>query len=121
MGAHTPGHNHDTISVVLIGGVNEEGATEDNFTAEQWNTVAYITAMALRSWPDIRLVHRHDIQRRKGDPARAIHEHDVEQAYNAALGWQPPCSPITDVIRVKKPRPHPTKEAPSGQYLQVTN
>ena len=35
-GAHARGHNHDSLAVVLEGGVDEKFKPECNYTAEQW-------------------------------------------------------------------------------------
>lgn len=38
-GAHTLGHNKDSIGICLVGGVNEAGRPDCNFTAAQWETL----------------------------------------------------------------------------------
>ncbi len=38
-GAHARGHNHDSIGIVLVGGVDEEFIAEKNFTEEQLNVL----------------------------------------------------------------------------------
>ena len=35
-GAHCKGNNKDTIGVCMIGGINNQGKPENNFTKEQW-------------------------------------------------------------------------------------
>lgn len=35
-GAHTRGHNHDSIGVCLVGGIDKDGRAEPNFTPAQW-------------------------------------------------------------------------------------
>jgi N-acetyl-anhydromuramyl-L-alanine amidase AmpD len=38
-GAHAVGHNHDSIGVCLVGGVDERGRADANFTIMQYNTL----------------------------------------------------------------------------------
>jgi len=40
-GAHTKGHNSNSIGICLVGGIDELGNSEDNFTPEQYNALAY--------------------------------------------------------------------------------
>ena len=39
-GAHTAGHNGSSIGVCLVGGVDDKGLPANNFTPEQWATLA---------------------------------------------------------------------------------
>ena len=38
-GAHAKGHNKDTIGICLVGGVNDKGTPQDNFTPNQYETL----------------------------------------------------------------------------------
>lgn len=38
-GAHVQGHNHDSIGICLVGGVDAYGTPEDNFTEAQWKAL----------------------------------------------------------------------------------
>ncbi len=40
VGAHAKGHNNDSIGICLVGGVNEDGHPDCNFTRHQWVTLA---------------------------------------------------------------------------------
>lgn len=35
-GAHAKGHNHDSIGICMVGGVDEDGMPDSNFTRRQW-------------------------------------------------------------------------------------
>ncbi len=35
-GAHVKGHNHESVGICLIGGIDENGNPEDNYTSAQW-------------------------------------------------------------------------------------
>lgn len=39
VGAHVAGHNHESIGICLIGGIDENGKAEDNFTHKQMTTL----------------------------------------------------------------------------------
>ena len=38
-GAHAKGYNKDTIGICLVGGVNDKGTPQDNFTPNQFETL----------------------------------------------------------------------------------
>lgn len=42
IGAHTKGHNANSIGICLVGGLNEEGQPEDNFTDAQYLTLRFM-------------------------------------------------------------------------------
>lgn len=42
VGAHCKGHNRDSIGICLVGGMNDDGAPEFNFTADQFATLRHL-------------------------------------------------------------------------------
>jgi len=38
-GAHVAGHNKNSLGICLVGGIDDEGHAEPNFTEEQFNTL----------------------------------------------------------------------------------
>jgi len=48
VGAHVKGRNHDTVGVCLVGGLDELGQPENNYTPGQWAALA-ITIRFLRN------------------------------------------------------------------------
>lgn len=38
-GAHVAGYNHRALGICLVGGMSEEGGSEDNFLDEQWRAL----------------------------------------------------------------------------------
>ena len=59
-GAHTTGHNADSIGICLVGGLAEDGKTpEDNFTAAQWATLKRVVLDLTRKYPTA-TVHGHN-------------------------------------------------------------
>lgn len=47
-GAHVYGHNHNSVGVCLVGGVNHAGEPENNFTESQFKTLR-VVLLYLRS------------------------------------------------------------------------
>lgn len=42
IGAHTIGHNADSVGICMVGGTNTAGKAENNFTPDQWATLESI-------------------------------------------------------------------------------
>lgn len=60
-GAHVRGHNADSIGICLVGGVDEDGNPQVNFTEEQYTALRGIIAFYKESWPDAELIGHGDI------------------------------------------------------------
>ena len=59
-GAHTSGHNANSIGICLVGGVKEDGKTpEANFTPEQWVTLERVVKDLVKKYPGA-TVHGHN-------------------------------------------------------------
>jgi hypothetical protein len=111
MGTHCPGHNHESFSICMVGGLGENGEAEDNYTNEQKDTLAYVLAGLLKDWPDVRVVHRRSIQKRKGDPADwALSEVTIQHALERARVEWPNVTPLTKAVKVRPAKPLPPKE-----------
>lgn len=44
-GAHTKGHNHDSIGICLVGGKSQDNEPENNFTEKQFKSLAQLIRM----------------------------------------------------------------------------
>lgn len=51
-GAHVKGHNHDSVGICLVGGVDEDNNPENNFTDEQFSTLERLLNGLLAAYPD---------------------------------------------------------------------
>lgn len=60
-GAHTGGHNHDSIGVVLVGGVSNSGKPEANFTDMQFRTLSRVVDELLVTYPGISILGHRDV------------------------------------------------------------
>ena len=51
-GAHVAGHNGDSIGVCLVGGIDDKGKPDANFTAAQWAALDHlVTQLTKVSYP----------------------------------------------------------------------
>lgn len=57
-GAHAKGHNHDSIGVCLVGGIDEEGKPDSNFTCKQYKTLCQLVEELVEKY-DIKQVLGH--------------------------------------------------------------
>lgn len=58
-GVHTRGHNANSIGVCIVGGMNDEGRPEVNYTSEQWVTLRNLVEFLTLMFPDA-TVHGHN-------------------------------------------------------------
>jgi N-acetyl-anhydromuramyl-L-alanine amidase AmpD len=64
IGSHTPGYNHESIGICLIGGRDESGKHhEDNFTAPQRTAVRLIALAFLKQFPEAKVVGHRELGR----------------------------------------------------------
>ena len=68
--AHVKGYNHTAFGLCLIGGAKEEDwkQPEDNFTAEQWETLKTELTRLVKKYPDARIVGHYDLDKQKTCP-----------------------------------------------------
>lgn len=58
-GAHVAGHNHYTLGVCMVGGVDANGKPENNFTPAQFATLAGLLTELRKEWPAVTEVKGH--------------------------------------------------------------
>jgi len=61
VGAHARGHNKDSIGVCLVGGIDDQGKPENNFTPEQWGVLANLIRDFEERFPGIEIVGHRDL------------------------------------------------------------
>jgi N-acetylmuramoyl-L-alanine amidase len=68
--AHVKGYNHTSFGLCLVGGANEEDwkLPEDNFTAEQWETLKVQLTRLVKLYPNARIVGHYDLDKNKTCP-----------------------------------------------------
>lgn len=50
IGAHVEGHNHESLGICMVGGVNAKGKAENNFTAEQFATLRSLLRLLVNGY-----------------------------------------------------------------------
>jgi len=68
--AHVKGYNHTSFGLALCGGALEEDwkLPEDNFTAEQWESLKEQLTRLVKLYPDARIVGHYDLDKNKTCP-----------------------------------------------------
>lgn len=61
IGAHARGHNANSIGVCLAGGVNRQNIAQNNFTAEQYTTLASLLKQLKMRYPEARILGHRDL------------------------------------------------------------
>jgi N-acetylmuramoyl-L-alanine amidase len=61
IGAHVQGHNHDSIGICLVGGLNNRTfRPENNFTPQQWDSLKKLLTGLLRKYPKAKVLGHRD-------------------------------------------------------------
>lgn len=75
-GAHARGYNHKSIGICLVGGIDENGKPEDNFTPVQWCVLRSLVAVMQDNYPDAKVIGHNEIAA-KSCPSFNVQEKDV--------------------------------------------
>jgi len=59
VGAHVGGHNTHNLGICMVGGLDDNGNPEDNFTAEQYDALKYLVGYLRYKYPTIADVKGH--------------------------------------------------------------
>ena len=51
IGAHVAGHNADSIGICLVGGINDAGKPDANFTRQQWAALDHLVSQLVSQYP----------------------------------------------------------------------
>ena len=75
--AHVKGYNHTAFGLCLVGGAKEENwkEGEDNFTAEQWESLKQELIRLIKKYPDARIVGHYELDEKKFCPAFNVREY----------------------------------------------
>ncbi len=60
-GAHVRGQNWRSVGVVMVGGLDEDGEPEDNFTEEQYESLDIVVALLQRAYPWAEVLGHRDL------------------------------------------------------------
>jgi N-acetylmuramoyl-L-alanine amidase len=68
-GAHVKGHNHESVGICLVGGMDARGQAEDNFTPLQKQMLRFLVAGCRGLWPGVTVKGHHHYNRDKDCPS----------------------------------------------------
>ncbi len=72
VGAHVKGHNSESLGICMVGGIDDAGKPQDNFTDAQWvsllSQVEAVTAM----YPNAKIVGHRDLDAGKACPSFSV-------------------------------------------------
>lgn len=60
-GAHVKGHNHESIGVCLVGGLDENRDPEDNYTGDQWASLLNLLHSLKAEFPHAEILGHRDL------------------------------------------------------------
>ena len=60
-GAHVKGQNFQSVGICLVGGINQSGEPEDNFTDLQFESLYYVVEMLTRAYPNTEVLGHRDL------------------------------------------------------------
>ena len=61
VGAHAKGFNSKSVGICLVGGIDEEGNPENNYTDEQWKALEELVNQMLLPYPDAEVLGHCDL------------------------------------------------------------
>lgn len=73
VGAHASGFNSDSVGVCLVGGINEKGKADANFTLEQYISLKTLLDTLKASYPEAEIKGHRDVNNGKECPSFDIH------------------------------------------------
>lgn len=59
-GAHVYGHNHNSVGICVVGGINDDGNAENNFTEAQFDTLRNVIDEMQARYPGAQLMGHRD-------------------------------------------------------------
>lgn len=52
VGAHVKGYNAESLGICMVGGINDDGDPENNYTDEQWQALKNTVTLLLEQYPN---------------------------------------------------------------------
>ncbi len=60
-GAHAKGYNRKSIGICMVGGIDERGRPDDNFTHAQWEQLKTMVAKFMKEYPGIKVIGHNEV------------------------------------------------------------
>jgi len=87
-GIHVRGDNANTLAICMVGGIDEHGKPDNNFTEEQWESLAITKQYFDRMFPEAEwLGHRDHPKANKACPSFDVAEWAASQAFSTGGGF----------------------------------
>jgi N-acetyl-anhydromuramyl-L-alanine amidase AmpD len=61
IGAHAKGYNATSVGICLVGGLDDDGEPEDNFTEEQWNSLDLAVDGLVTRYPNAKVIGHNNV------------------------------------------------------------
>lgn len=61
VGAHVQGQNYQSVGVCVVGGINDDGKAENNFTPAQMDSLKAVVAMLTKAYPGAEVLGHRDL------------------------------------------------------------
>lgn len=69
IGAHVENHNYESVGVCMAGGIDAKGKPENNFTAEQFESLRTLLDKLKVDYPSAKIVGHRDLDSKKACPS----------------------------------------------------
>ena len=89
-GAHVKGLNSVSVGVCMVGGIDEDGKSENNFTDEQWKAARHAFEFLTLLYPDADHVGHRDLSPDKNRDGRVVRREFLKDC---------PCYSVTEWIQ----------------------
>lgn len=60
IGAHVKGYNDQSLGICMVGGIDDEGNPENNYTDEQWQALKNVITLLKEGYPDAEVLGHRD-------------------------------------------------------------
>lgn len=74
IGSHVKDYNSRSLGICLVGGIDDKGAPENNFTPEQFQSLELLLRATKRQYPRAKIVGHTDLDSGKACPSFTVSE-----------------------------------------------
>lgn len=73
-GAHARGYNGTSVGVCMVGGINDQGEPERNFTDAQWDSLKAVISGLTEQYPEAKVIGHNEVDAHKACPSFNVQE-----------------------------------------------
>lgn len=74
VGSHVKGHNFESLGICMVGGIDDAGKPQDNFTDAQWAALKVLHETVSGMYPHAKTVGHRDLDAGKACPSFSVAE-----------------------------------------------